>query len=809
MNIRHIFNKGYNFVFILCLLFIGVESVNSQVTVPSPSIYLAFDTDNPGYESVTKQSCLVSGSHQRTADRFGNPQRAVRFNNKGSGIRCTLGDINSAHTISFWAYINEPSEIPVGPVPFSSADMKYEFYNWTNANGFILRGLGRRKATVGFNRYIPKPDGSKVPWYLWAYKRAQFDELGWYHIFVVQGAHYTRLIMYKPNSGRVFYYTWLGAQDFASRNYLCIGGFGEHNPLNGSYDDFKVYNAELTDDQIETLHTAEYPKGEYVLITNKHSGKRIVVSEPSFDDYALIIQRSTVYKTQRWYLEYAGQGNEYRMVNPRSGKVMVVKNASTSVGADIIQFKQNGTDNEVWILEYSDSDTKYFRLKNKKSGKYLAVNQDATSDNAKLIQANIGAQTVYWKFESAVPIIDNDGIEEGYYRIKNKNSGLYLDVQNRSEAYNTMLVQEKNAGDLTSTNLWYIGESVGGSYFMRNLVTQQLVRIKGNDTSLEPIVQGEIGTKSEGNWLLLKTGVEGEYKLRNVNNYMFAVVKDAAKTEHHPIVQYESADTDNAIWILERYYYSDSPIKTGSYYIQNVNSRMKLAVDYASLDDGAPIIQYPSEGSNFVFEILEIRDGYVIINHPYSQKKVQVHNKSLAEGERIIQYGYKGPGTNGYWRIEKSSTLAPVHYYIYNMRSGLKMSIANASLKAGGRAVQSGATGAHTEWNFYPVATTRSVEPADRVEKTAGKYENLIVNADLNNDIISAQYNALTFSKLTFKIFDTTGKLIHMDERTVSGSDNMVAIQGFRDKLSPKSMYLISVVSSDGRVNYSTKSIYK
>lgn len=44
---------------------------------------------------------------------------------------------------------------------------------------------------------------------------------------------------------------------------------------------------------------------------------------------------------------------------------MVVRDASTGVGAEIVQYGEIGSDNAIWILEYSTLDTKYFRLKNK------------------------------------------------------------------------------------------------------------------------------------------------------------------------------------------------------------------------------------------------------------------------------------------------------------------------------------------------------------------------------------------------------------------------------------------------------------
>lgn len=114
---------------------------------------------------------------------------------------------------------------------------------------------------------------STVPWYLWAYKPAQFDQNGWYHIFVVHGMYYTRLVMYKPDLTKAYSYIWMGDQGFPTNKYLYVGGYGDHLPVSSAMDDFKVYNAELTDDQIEVLHVAEYPKDTYVKMRNKNSGK--------------------------------------------------------------------------------------------------------------------------------------------------------------------------------------------------------------------------------------------------------------------------------------------------------------------------------------------------------------------------------------------------------------------------------------------------------------------------------------------------------------------------------------------------------
>ena len=227
---------------------------------------------------------------------------------------------------------------------------------------------------------------------------------------------------------------------FPTNKYLYLGGYGEHFPANSAMDDFKVYNAELTDDQIELLHIAEYPKGTYVKIRNKNSGKYAVVKDASLDNEALIIQHSTGIGNDEWKLMFTGL-NECKIKNLHSGKLLVVRNASTSVGAEIIQYDENGTENESWILEYPVVDTKHFRLRNKNSGKYLGVFQNSMQDDYKLVQVNDSESSIYWSFLKSLPN-ERTKLDSGLYRLKNKKSGLYLSVQNKSYDVSAPLIQD-------------------------------------------------------------------------------------------------------------------------------------------------------------------------------------------------------------------------------------------------------------------------------------------------------------------------------------------------------------------------------
>lgn len=808
------FNRNRNIIiFAICLLFVCVGNATSQISIPNPSIYLAFDTDNPGYESISKTTGLVSGTHQRVADRFGNSQRAITFTGKGAGIRCAGFDINAVHTVSFWVNISDPSTIPSGATPFSPTDKKYEFYNWTDRENRILKGLGREKATVGFNRYIPKQDGTIVPWYLWSYKPAQFDQAGWYHIYVVHGMYYTRLIMYKPDLTKAYSYIWMGDQGFPTNKYLYVGGYGECFPINGSLDDFKLYNAELTDDQIEYQHIAEYPKDTYVRIQNKNSGKYAVVENAGWGNLSLVIQHSTGSGNDEWKLSFNAP-NECKIRNLHSNRIMVVKDASTEVGAEIVQYDELGTDNEVWILEYSASDTKYFKLKNKHSGKYLCVYQNSKWDYSQLIQSNSSEYSVYWTFLNSFPNAKSK-IEPGLYRIKNKNSGLYLTVLDRNIDMGASLAQHSrysSGDDDIGFDTWFIDLAVRdrNGYSIMNSISKYYMFGWANRPEGDDLFQHSHWNSGENDWQFLPTGTQGEYRLRNSYTYYYAAVKDASTAENAHVIQYRPGTGDNEIWTLERVYYSDSPLSGGTYKIRNENSYKLMVVKDASKDNDADIIQYSTGEDNSKWEILPSDYGFVQLRNKNSQKYLVVKDASLAVGEILVQHDADTP--NSYWSISKEtyteSGTTHVAYTLKNKLSGLYAVVQHASTADGTPIIQYNTGEKNKLWVFDKQsanALTRSLD--SRQEPIAADLDKPEVMVDCKNDIMLLDYPFESSTELTVKIMDLAGRQVYEGKRLVDGGNSVVSISQFNSALNANQFYVISIRSADGKVNCSTKAI--
>lgn len=802
-------NSSYILLFCLSILYCG--NVTSQISVPNPSVHFAFDTNNPGYESVSKATAVTFGDFTFVTDRFGNSRRAVTFNGKGSGIRGKGYNINNVHTISFWVKIDDPSTIPSGAIPFSPTDVKYEFYNWIDANNNILRGLGRKKATLGLNRYIPKNDGSRVPWYLWAYKPLQFNESGWHHIFIIQGEHYTRLIMYKPSTLKSYFYIWLGSQDFPVDKKLFIGGFSDNYPINGPIDDFKVYNVELTDEQIEYLHIAEYPFSRYVKIKNKNSGKYIVVEDASKDDGVHVMQHSTESGNGEWKLYYAGP-NEYRIENLHSGKLMNVRGSSMAAGAEVIQYRKCDSENEIWIPECSNLDPKYFRLKSKSSGKYLSVFQNSTEDNYKLIQSNPGEVSEYWTFECAMPI-NTWAIEDGLYRLKNKLSGRYLSAKKGSEAVGDNLVQlENDQLEDIGYDVWYVHTYAGenGCYII-NAVSS--LAMKSQNRVVGSLVTQDVNTiEGSFKWQFINTGKENEYRLRNVESFYYAVVANALGTEGASIVQSTESSLNNDVWVPERVYYDESVIPEGTYKIRNDNSNKLMVVKDASKSDGAEIIQHEFGEDDSMWEVVHRKYGYVELINKNSQKFFVVKDASLYVGENIIQYGTHI--ANGLWKISKiffnKGGTMRVGYTLKNANSQQYAVVRDASRDNFAPIIQYNSGEANKLWYFDKQTANAMTRNASGSEgNVTSDMSEPMVFVDCKNDLIQiyTQFNSPT--GLILRIMDLAGRQVYEGEKNVDAGNNAVLINQFNKSLIDNNLYVISIRSKDGTFNFSTKVIMK
>lgn len=141
----------------------------------------------------------------------------------------------------------------------------------------------------------------------------------------------------------------------------------------------------------------------------------------------------------------------FQLQNQNSGKLMGVEDESTSSGAQVQQYQDNGTRDHLW--QFVPAPGGWYKLMNVNSGLLLGV-QGASTANSALLQQfqDDGSANLLWMVESQ---------GGGLFLIKNKNSGLVVGVDGESTANSANVVQFADTG--TSDHSWIILPAVPAS----------------------------------------------------------------------------------------------------------------------------------------------------------------------------------------------------------------------------------------------------------------------------------------------------------------------------------------------------------
>ena len=132
---------------------------------------------------------------------------------------------------------------------------------------------------------------------------------------------------------------------------------------------------------------------------------------------------------------------KYAIKSVNSGKALDVSGASKNDGANVLQYRYNGQNNQKWYLE-KQSDG-YYVIKCVNSGKVLDVAWGSKDDGANVQQCSYnGGNAQRWELKK----VGNS------YAIINKGSGKALDVSGRSTADNANVLQWRYSG--AANQLW-------------------------------------------------------------------------------------------------------------------------------------------------------------------------------------------------------------------------------------------------------------------------------------------------------------------------------------------------------------------
>ncbi|MDB5149665.1 MAG: hypothetical protein JWQ57_3685 [Mucilaginibacter sp.] len=124
-------------------------------------------------------------------------------------------------------------------------------------------------------------------------------------------------------------------------------------------------------------------------------------------------------------------GAYYRLLNVNSGQALDVNGGSTANGAGIIQWPQNGGNNQQWVIAANGGG--YYKVTNRNNGQSLDVNMSSTANGAGIIQWPWnGGNNQQWQLTAT---------SDGIYKVINRNSGLALDVNGASTTNGAGIIQ--------------------------------------------------------------------------------------------------------------------------------------------------------------------------------------------------------------------------------------------------------------------------------------------------------------------------------------------------------------------------------
>lgn len=129
-------------------------------------------------------------------------------------------------------------------------------------------------------------------------------------------------------------------------------------------------------------------------------------------------------------------GAYYRFLNVNSGQALDVNGGSTANGAGIIQWPQNGGNNQQWVI--ANNGGGYYKITNRNSTQSLDVNMSSTANGAGIIQWPWnGGNNQQWQLTAT---------SDGIYKVINRNSGLALDVNGASTTNGAGIIQWPYSG---------------------------------------------------------------------------------------------------------------------------------------------------------------------------------------------------------------------------------------------------------------------------------------------------------------------------------------------------------------------------
>jgi len=373
--------------------------------------------------------------------------------------------------------------------------------------------------------------------------------------------------------------------------------------------------------------------GGNVKIRNIASNLVLGVDGESTVDSALIKQaHDNGTADHAWQLIIAANG-AFQIRNGNSGLLLGVSGESSANSANIVQFHDNGTKDHLWMLVpvQDPRNAVVYKVVNANSSKALAIENGSQADGAQIQQfRDTGTPDQLWAFED---------IGTHIYKIRNIFSSLVLGIAGESKADSALIKQALDNG--TNDHLWTSVDPLNSRpQLIQSNYSSLVLGVDGESKADSAnVVQFHDTGTPDHLWTVVPNfdpRTKPFYQIVNVETGKLLGIENESFNDSAQVQQYEDNGSKDHIWQLEEDGYNLFRIR--SYYSNNV-----LGVDRESKVDNALIKVAVENGTpDHVWQFIDTGGGQFQIKNMNSGLLLGVSGESSINGANIVQFHDNG-----------------------------------------------------------------------------------------------------------------------------------------------------------------------
>lgn len=358
----------------------------------------------------------------------------------------------------------------------------------------------------------------------------------------------------------------------------------------------------------------------------------------------------------------------YEIVCVGSSKNIDVENASTKLGANVLQWERNEGLNQKWIITQNDDGS--ISITSPMNGYCLDLAWGSIEDgtNVQLWAANNGPNQKF-VFDTTAPL------EDGFYSISTSlNRSKTLDVVGGSTVDGTLVnLWQNNKQPWQKFELKYFDD---GTYSIKSMNSLKSLSVSENPQPGEQVCLSSETESDKSRWTLFQQG-DGTWSIVSVNSGMYLDVSWANAIDGQVVDVWP----DNG-QLNQRFIFSKVNVMEDGYYSlpSYIDPSFVLDVENASKANGANIGLWNSTGKDWQkFYLTNFSDGSVSLSSFQSDKVIDVELASSFPGANVLQWQFTG-ADNQLWNLAPAGNNS---YSLKSKQTGLVLGVDGCNAYAG------------------------------------------------------------------------------------------------------------------------------